>query len=752
MPNVGLIVSGKLGVDILAPVNNLDVAGAAAFGTFAGITAPTDGLIVSGLSGFGILDPVAEFHVSRSSGTSNVLPYLQIDQAADTGLTTTAESPTVLFNFSSATRTWAAGALSIQRYFNIGQPALTFSGSSVATNIATIGIVGSPIQGGSASITNSYGILVGQGGSISTGTYQWVSAVAAASNSWFSIDWSPQLGIFAAVAFSGSAGDQVMVSTNGTTWTTGSAAASNSWISIAWSPQLAIFAAVATSGSAGNQLMISSNGTSWSLKTAASSSTWISICWSPYLGIFVAVSNTNAGGTSQAMISTNGTSWSSVTPAITAYNWNAIVWSLALGIFVAVGDDAGTGTTLNNQIMISTDGVNWTSSTAPVQNAWEAITWSPQLGIFAAIGDSNTTQIIISTNGTTWVGQTSPGSYLCKSIAWSPTLRIFVIGLTLSTGSLTNQLLISSNGTSWSLMSGAATNHWAGIVWSPQLGIFAAVGDAGTAGDDVMIYQPQNFVTNSYGLSVNAQQGAINNYVAEFLGGAVSIGTTTPDLSAILAVSSTTQGFLPPTMTTTQKNSIVSPANGLVVYDSTQNGLNFYNGNNWIAPGLQLISKNVVIVNSLTISFINIPQTFNHLKIVCMGRCTNSATVCTPGIQFNGDTGAHYNNQLLRVTGSSASAFVNINQDSGIISDWTAANSTSGFPGNCIAYIPCYAQTNLFKTVIARSTDIDASGASITEIWGSSWASTSAITSITIFEIGGGSFIPGSAFYLYGMN
>ena len=36
-----------------------------------------------------------------------------------------------------------------------------------------------------------------------------------------------------------------------------------------------------------------------------------------------------------------------------------------------------------------------------------------------------------------------------------------------------------------------------------------------------------------------------------------------------VSINSTTQGFLPPRMTTTQKNAIASPAAGLVVYDST---------------------------------------------------------------------------------------------------------------------------------------------------------------------------------------
>jgi len=44
-----------------------------------------------------------------------------------------------------------------------------------------------------------------------------------------------------------------------------------------------------------------------------------------------------------------------------------------------------------------------------------------------------------------------------------------------------------------------------------------------------------------------------------------------PVTGASLAVNSTTKGFLPPRMTTTQKNAISSPAAGLQVYDSTTN-------------------------------------------------------------------------------------------------------------------------------------------------------------------------------------
>lgn len=55
--------------------------------------------------------------------------------------------------------------------------------------------------------------------------------------------------------------------------------------------------------------------------------------------------------------------------------------------------------------------------------------------------------------------------------------------------------------------------------------------------------------------------------------------------SAVLEATSTTRGFLPPRMTTTQKNAIASPAAGLMVYDTTLSTMSFYNGAAWITFG-----------------------------------------------------------------------------------------------------------------------------------------------------------------------
>jgi hypothetical protein len=56
----------------------------------------------------------------------------------------------------------------------------------------------------------------------------------------------------------------------------------------------------------------------------------------------------------------------------------------------------------------------------------------------------------------------------------------------------------------------------------------------------------------------------------------ITFGANTYHASAQLAIDSTTKGFLPPRMTTTQKNAIATPAAGLVVYDTTLNKLCVY--------------------------------------------------------------------------------------------------------------------------------------------------------------------------------
>jgi hypothetical protein len=213
---------------------------------------------------------------------------------------------------------------------------------------------------------------------------------------WESVCWSPELRLFVAVAgFSsgntnfnpGTGGtNKVMISSNGTNWTSIPAPNNNTnFKGVCWSPELGIFVAIAVSG-AGPYVMTSSNGTTWTNPPASSATNQsrTAVCWSPQLGLFVAV------GGLIVTISSDGINWTSInltSDAITN-DWWGVCWSPQLEIFVAVGQPGRVG----QKVMISPDGINWTGRSSS-NNAfiWKCVCWSPELGIFVAGGGDGST-------------------------------------------------------------------------------------------------------------------------------------------------------------------------------------------------------------------------------------------------------------------------------------------------------------------------------------------------------------------------
>jgi len=66
-------------------------------------------------------------------------------------------------------------------------------------------------------------------------------------------------------------------------------------------------------------------------------------------------------------------------------------------------------------------------------------------------------------------------------------------------------------------------------------------------------------------------------------GQSIGIGTATPQASALVQVSSTTQGILAPRLSSAQRNAIVNPATGLLVFQTDgEPGFCYYSGIAWI--------------------------------------------------------------------------------------------------------------------------------------------------------------------------
>lgn len=87
-----------------------------------------------------------------------------------------------------------------------------------------------------------------------------------------------------------------------------------------------------------------------------------------------------------------------------------------------------------------------------------------------------------------------------------------------------------------------------------------------------------------------------NEFVAKkgLLSTKIGAGVTVNVASAIIQADSTTQGFLPPRVTTAQMNAISSPAVGLMVFNTDTLTIQVYNGSVWYDPqGQMAVSANL---------------------------------------------------------------------------------------------------------------------------------------------------------------
>ena len=105
-------------------------------------------------------------------------------------------------------------------------------------------------------------------------------------------------------------------------------------------------------------------------------------------------------------------------------------------------------------------------------------------------------------------------------------------------------------------------------------------GTAGTIGTSIVPGTISFLTANNAGtLTARAY---IDNLGTYYVLNNMAVGTSSVNASAVLQADSTTKGFLPPRMTTIQKNAISSPAEGLMVYDTDLKRPCFFNGTSWI--------------------------------------------------------------------------------------------------------------------------------------------------------------------------
>lgn len=87
----------------------------------------------------------------------------------------------------------------------------------------------------------------------------------------------------------------------------------------------------------------------------------------------------------------------------------------------------------------------------------------------------------------------------------------------------------------------------------------------------------------------------------QFITAQVGIGTTNPDPSALLDITSTTSGLVIPRMTTVQRNAIPSPVTSLLIYNSTTDCLEMFSASGqWVSIGCGCQLPGTFVVNATT--------------------------------------------------------------------------------------------------------------------------------------------------------
>ncbi|TDO73205.1 hypothetical protein EV143_106147 [Flavobacterium chryseum] len=222
-------------------------------------------------------------------------------------------------------------------------------------------------------------------------------------------------------------------------------------------------------------------------------------------------------------------------------------------------------------------------------------------------------------------------------------------------------------------------------------------------------------------------------FFLSFLGNAqIGIGTVTPNTSSVLDITSTTQGLLPPRMTTTQRNAIATPADGLMVYDTTLKSFYHYvsttstwtpinNGTTQRLNFKRIKSTDVLsvvlatelaagggskyVLNSSTLYEINgmivfnFPIDLNNAYIQGMD-ANEDILVKSSGILFDGTTGGSIRNITISAAGATvfnlnaAASTSNFLMRDTIIANATSIGTISGYGLVFMSIVNFVANTN----------------------------------------------------------
>ncbi|MGV1010805.1 MAG: hypothetical protein ACOYBS_00005, partial [Flavobacterium sp.] len=251
----------------------------------------------------------------------------------------------------------------------------------------------------------------------------------------------------------------------------------------------------------------------------------------------------------------------------TAIGYNALSGNTTGGANIAIGMNALSQNTIGTQNIAIGQSALYNNSNASANTV---------------IGNSAGAEI--TTGGSnTIIGQESARGLSTGS--WNT-----IIGRYAYTGNISNNIVLSNgqgeikaqhDGTNWTLTGGVTSN-----------GTFTGTGFKTPSGTASQFLKADGTVdTNSYLTSATASTNFVDVTTNQTIAGVkkfsnvVTVGGTSSTTSAVLEVSSSTKGFLPPRMSGAERDAISNPVAGLIIYctncGSDGGEPEYYNGSSW---------------------------------------------------------------------------------------------------------------------------------------------------------------------------